>query len=154
MVATAAIATTALALALTSCSRADDGAVNVEPPSPGTAATRACERLAKDLPASLGKGLSRRQTNPASPLVAAWGSPPAILRCGVPIDPAYQPGDQVIEIEREGAKVGWYFVERSGRTVWSTPLATVHVEILIPTKYQGADLLALLTKPVGATRVL
>jgi hypothetical protein len=122
-------------------------------PTPGVSARRACEQLAQHLPDSLGKGLPRRKTTPDSPLVAAWGSPPVVLRCGVPIDPVYQAGDQVIEVEKDNGKVGWYLVKRDDRAVWSTPRATVHVELVVPTSYQGAGLLARLTPAVSALSV-
>lgn len=114
---------------------------------------RACERLTKGLPDSLGKGLSRRKTTPESALTAAWGSPPAVLRCGVPVEPGYQAGDQVIEVEAGAGKVGWYAVTRGNQVFWSTPRATVHVELIVPVKYQGAGLLARLTPAVSALGV-
>lgn len=110
--------------------------------------------IAKELPQSLGKGLSRRKTSPASPLLAAWGSPPAVFRCGVPIDATYKTGDQVIEIEAEGTKASWYAVKRGSQVVWSNPLATVHVELIVPAEYQGSGLLARLTPAVSRLRVL
>jgi hypothetical protein len=135
------------------CSHSDS-AVAVVLPNPDPAVRRACEQLAQQLPDSLGKDLSRRRTKPVSPLVAAWGSPAAVLRCGVPIEPDYQTGDQVIEVEQGAAKVGWYAVKRGDHAVWSTPRATVHVELVVPTKYQGAGLLARLTPAVSTVGVL
>jgi hypothetical protein len=106
------------------------------------------------LPKSLGEGLDRRATKPASPLVAAWGSPPVVFRCGVPVDPQYHAGDQLIEVGADGAKLSWFPAERGKRAVWSTPLATVHVELVVPLEYQGAGLLARLTPVVSTARVL
>lgn len=77
-----------------------------------------------------------------------------VLRCGVPIDPAYKTGDQVIEVEAEGKKASWYAVKRGDQVVWSTPLATVHVELIVPAEYQGSGLLARLTPAVSQLRVL
>jgi hypothetical protein len=148
-----ALAAAVLAATTLACSRGSS-AVAVAVPNPGPAARRACEQLAQHLPESLGEGLSRRKTKPESPLVAAWGSPAAILRCGVPIDPGFKAGNQVIEVERDNAKVGWYLVKRGDRAVWSTPLATVHVELVVPTRYQGAGLLSRLTPAVSQVRVL
>ena len=137
---------------MTGCTK--NAAVPADLPTPGAAAARACEQLAKDLPESLGQGLSRRKTTPESPLLAAWGSPPAVLRCGVPVDAAYKTGDQVIEVGAEGKTVDWYAVKRGDQVVWSTPLATVHVELIVPSKYQGSGLLARLTPAVSSVRVL
>ncbi|MEO6713515.1 MAG: DUF3515 family protein [Mycobacteriales bacterium] len=138
--------------AMIACSRGES-AVKVAVPEPGNAVRRACEQLATQLPDSLGGELSRRRTDPASPLIAAWGSPAVVLRCGVPIDPAYTTGDQVIEVGASGATVRWYAAERDHRAVWSTPLATVHVELSVPGKYQGAELLARLTPSVSGARL-
>jgi len=102
----------------------------------------------------LGEGLSRRKTSPESPLLAAWGSPPAVLRCGVSIDAAYKTGDQVFEVEAEGKRASWFFVKRGDHVVYSTPLATVHVELIAPPQYQGSGLLARLTPAVSSVRVL
>lgn len=128
--------------------------MKVDPPQPGAAVAQACTQLAGKLPDSLGKDLSRRATEPASPLVAAWGSPAVILRCGVPADPDYQTGDQLIEVSADSATARWFLAERGGRAVWSTPVATVHVELIVPARYQGADLLARLTPAVSSARVL
>ncbi|MEP7053945.1 MAG: DUF3515 family protein [Actinomycetota bacterium] len=148
----AALACAALVTTLACSSR--DTAVTAVPPAPDAAVLRACEQLAQRLPASIGKALSRRHTKPDSPLIAAWGSPPVILRCGVPIDPGFKPGEQTIEIQRDGAKVNWYAVKRGDRVVWSTPLATVHVEVAVPLKYQGADVIGHLTTAVSTARLL
>lgn len=139
-------------VSVAACSRSA-AAVVVNPPVPNTATRQACERLAQELPASLGKGLARRSTRPDSPLVAAWGSPPAVLRCGVPVEPAYKSGDQVFEVKSGAAKADWYAVKRGDRVVWSTPRATVHVELVVPVKYQGAGLLARLTPAVAKVSV-
>ncbi|MDQ1709444.1 MAG: hypothetical protein QOG49_829, partial [Frankiaceae bacterium] len=53
-----------------------------------------------------------------------------------------------------GESVSWFAAQRGNRAVWSTPLATVHVELLVPLKYQGAGLLARLTPVVSSARVL
>jgi hypothetical protein len=129
------------------------GAVSVAVPSVAAAVQRACERLAADLPATVGHGLARRTTKPASPLVAVWGKPAVVLRCGVPIDPEFSAGDQVIEITHDGT-VGWWANRKGSTAVWSTPRATVHVEVRIPDKYQGADILTPLTPAVSKVRLL
>jgi hypothetical protein len=129
------------------------GPVTVSVPSVSPAVQRVCERLAADLPASIGDDLARRTTQPASPLVAAWGNPAVVLRCGVPVDPDFSAGDQVIEITRDGT-VGWWANRKGDTAIWSTPRATVHVEVRIPSKYQGADILTPLTPAVSRVRLL
>lgn len=65
------------------------GAVHVAPPNPGTDSRRLCQMLAHKLPSRM-SGHDRRAVSPASPLTAAWGDPPVVLRCGVPL-PASMP---------------------------------------------------------------
>lgn len=122
-------------------------------PRPAAGVRQICERVSHELPESLGHALTRRRTSPESPLVAAWGSPPAILRCGVPIETAYKTGDQVIEVASGAAKADWYAVKRGDHVVWSTPRATVHVELVVPRRYQGAGLLSRLTPAVSKLSV-
>jgi len=122
--------------ALLGCS-GDDGArpVAVTVPSPPPPVERSCSRLAAQLPASLGEGLDRRPTEPQSPLVAAWGDPAVVLRCGVTVDEDYSPGDQLIHANSE--IVGWW-QKKTGKTVlWQTPNTTVHVELRVPASYDG-----------------
>ncbi len=153
-----AFTTAALVLAVmiapSACSRdSGTGPVSVSPPEVSAAVQRACEGLAAELPATVGDGLVRRTTKPESPLVAAWGDPAVVLRCGVPVDPDFSAGDQVIEITRDGT-VGWWANRNGDTAIWSTPHATVHVEVRIPGKYQGADILTPLTPAVSKVRLL
>jgi hypothetical protein len=122
--------------AVVACSRGDgSGPVAVSVPSAPPPVERSCSRLAAQLPASLGDGLNRRGTTPESPLVAAWGDPAVVLRCGVAVDEDYSPGDQLIHANSE--IVGWW-QKKSGETViWQTPNTTVHVELRVPTSYDG-----------------
>jgi len=122
--------------ALVACSRDDaTGPVSVALPSAPPPVERSCSRLAAQLPASLGEGLDRRPTKPESPLVAAWGDPAVVLRCGVTVDEGYSPGDQLIHANSE--IVGWW-QKKTGKTVlWQTPNTTVHVELRVPTSYDG-----------------
>jgi hypothetical protein len=149
-----ALATLTLVVATSGCG--DDGAraVKVTVPPVAPSVQRACERLAADLPPTIGNGLFRRTTSPASPLVAAWGEPAVVLRCGAPPDPSFKQGDQLIEVTTGGGKVGWW-ANRDGKDVtWSTPRATVNVEVRVPGKYQGADVLQPLTAAVSKVSVL
>ena len=140
----------ALLCALAACSGDDGkGPVSVTVPPAPAPVERSCSRLAAQLPASLGEGLDRRATDPQSPLVAAWGNPAVILRCGVTIDEDYSPGDQLIHANSE--IIGWW-QKKSGKTVlWQTPNNTVHVELRVPTSYDGhGGLLAQLSPLVEA----
>lgn len=121
---------------LAACSGGDGGGpVEVTLPQVPDAAHRSCARLADRLPASLGEGLERRETEPRSPLVAAWGDPAVILRCGVQVDDDYRPGEQLIHAN--SGIVGWWQHKTGDTVVWQTPNTAVHVELIVPTKYEG-----------------
>jgi hypothetical protein len=56
--------------------------VRVTPAGPPASVVKLCRALQAKLPATV-DGQRRRDTRPASPLTAAWGSPAITLRCGV-----------------------------------------------------------------------
>jgi hypothetical protein len=110
-----------------------------------TASAAACARFAARLPADLGDGLGRRRTTPADPHIAAYGSPPVVIRCGAPRSTVYRPGDQLFTVNG----VGWFAEERPDAVVWSLPRAFVNVSVTVPRRWTG-DRLALLTDAVHA----
>jgi hypothetical protein len=107
----------------------------VQPPKPAAQEQAWCARLAGRLPQSLGDDLDRRKTDPASPLVAAWGSPAVVLRCGVADDSGYPVGAQLLHANSE--VVGWWQSKRGGDVLWSTPTAPIRVELIVPTRYES-----------------
>jgi len=58
-------------------------------PTPTPAELAACKKLSALLPATIGDGLKSRTVQPNSPLLHAWGTPAAVLRCGVGYPPNY-----------------------------------------------------------------
>ncbi len=119
------------------CSSPPPGPVPVAVPvtaASGAAATgAACAALARALPERLG-GQLRRRTSPASARVAAWGSPPVVLRCGVGRPPGYRPPD-VIPVAVDD--VAWY-QHIGGRSVqWVTVDRAVYVELDVPKSYDA-----------------
>ncbi|MEO5874785.1 MAG: DUF3515 domain-containing protein [Streptosporangiaceae bacterium] len=108
------------------------GAVQVPTPSPSpdAAAVRLCGTL--KLPDRL-NGLDRRETDPGSPLVAAWGTPAISLRCGVarPADPATGNIAQVDTING----TDWYALPGDPPVTWTLVGRQVYVEVTIPRKY-------------------
>jgi hypothetical protein len=99
-------------------------AVRVTLPSPGSAAV--CAKLGAALPQTL-DGRKRRSTTPASGLVAAWGSPAIVLRCGVPVVPT-DAGDHITV---DG--VGWLTQgPLNGTVVWTTTDRTTGIELSVP----------------------
>jgi hypothetical protein len=99
-------------------------AVAVAVPSP--VATGACAGLAAALPHTL-DGRTRRTTAPVSTLVAAWGSPAVVLRCGVPAVHTVA-GDH---IDVDG--VSWLTPGPvNGTVVWTTTDRTTVIELTVP----------------------
>ena len=115
--------------------------MHVTLPNPPGAVAAACARLVNYLPASL-DGRRSRVVEPRSPLVHAWGSPPVILRCGVPQPAAYDPGSpQTASVD------GVIWFQRIGPTsvTWTAIRRTADVELIVPTSYdaQGGFLVEL-----------
>jgi hypothetical protein len=134
-----------LAAAAVACSGDDLPAVTVT--AAPTAFAEACGRFAGRLPNDMGEGLPRRDTEPASPAVAAYGDPPVVVRCGAPLSTAYKTGDPLINVNG----VAWFAEERGGAVVWSLPTSFVNVEVTIPSKWSG-DRLSHLTDAVKAAQ--
>lgn len=117
-------------------------------PAPAGSVTEACARLVNYLPARL-DGHGSRVVSPRSPLVHAWGSPPIVMRCGVPRPPGFSRSsplattvDGVLWFQRPGPNlVRWTAVRREA-----------NVELAVPTSYdaQGGFLVEL-SSPIKQT---
>lgn len=118
------------------------GAVRVPVPTPDPAAARICAGLR--LPDRL-HGEDRRSTEPASPLVAAWGSPAIALRCGVGRPVTLLPASELVTING----VNW-FPQPADRPITFTAVGRrAYVEVTVPAKYAPAgDVLIELTDMV------
>jgi hypothetical protein len=101
----------------------------------------ACSHLVNYLPARL-DGHHTRVVEPRSPLVHAWGSPPIVMRCGVPEPAGYsRRSPQTATVDG----VVW-FQEISGKTVtWTAIRKSAYVALIVPTAYpaQGGVLVEL-----------
>jgi hypothetical protein len=100
-----------------------------------------CARLVNYLPARL-DGQRSRVVQPRSPLVHAWGSPPIVMRCGVPEPANYDPGSpQTATVD------GVIWFQQIGRTsvTWTAIRHSTDVELIVPTSYsaQGGFLVEL-----------
>jgi hypothetical protein len=105
-------------------------------PEPGT--SQACTALSGALPDVVSDAV-RRDTEPASPHVAAWGDPAVVLRCGVPLPGDYSPDAQLLVVDG----VGWLPVDGAGGTFFTTTDRVAHVEVAVPDDYAPeADVLA------------
>ncbi|KWW99636.1 hypothetical protein LI90_1275 [Carbonactinospora thermoautotrophica] len=103
--------------------------ITVPAPPPADAA-RACAALHHALPRKL-DGQDRRRVTTDSPLVAAWGDPPIVLRCGVPVPAAYQPTSQVVTING----VDWFPEQLTRGYVFTTVGRVANVEVSVPDAY-------------------
>jgi hypothetical protein len=93
----------------------------------------ACARLVNYLPAVL-DGEHSRVVEPRSPLVHAWGSPPIVMRCGVPQPPDFDPGSpQTATIDG----VTWFQQIRSRDVRWTAIREKADVELIVPTSYES-----------------
>ncbi|KWX09858.1 hypothetical protein TR74_07120, partial [Carbonactinospora thermoautotrophica] len=72
-----------------------------------------------------------RRVTTDSPLVAAWGDPPIVLRCGVPVPAAYQPTSQVVTING----VDWFPEQLTRGYVFTTVGRVANVEVSVPDAY-------------------
>jgi hypothetical protein len=81
--------------------------------------------------------------------VSAWGSPAVVLRCGTPDDSGFPAGAQLLYANSQ--TVGWWQVERGDTVTWSTPKATVRVELVVPTSYESHGGMLALISPVIET---
>ena len=116
------------AVALSACSSGVEVAV------PSAAAGPACASAALLLPSSV-SGLTRRDTDPSSSGVAAWGDPAVIARCGVAA-----PGPTDTEcIEVDG--VGWIPQALSDGTRFTSFGTDPALEVLVPKAYAPEPLL-------------
>jgi hypothetical protein len=117
------------------------GIFTVQPPTPSGQVQQLCDHLGNHLPANLAS-LHSKVVNPRSPLTHAWGSPPVVLRCGVPSPKGYDPTSATTTAING---VRWYQVVGSAAVVWTAirpgPVAhqSVFVELAVPTSYPAAD---------------
>ncbi|MDQ1616193.1 MAG: hypothetical protein QOJ60_2132 [Actinomycetota bacterium] len=109
------------------------GVVAVAPPSPGLDVSSACGRLVRALPMVLAGGSARR-TSPKSPYVRAWGDPPLVVRCGVPIPAGLRPTSQLVVVDG----VQWYVEQHSHGVTYTTVGRAANVEVAVPDDHQQA----------------
>ncbi|GAA1574841.1 hypothetical protein GCM10009789_30360 [Kribbella sancticallisti] len=75
----------------------------------------------------------RRETEPPSPLTAAYGDPPVEVTCGV-APPAGMAEAQSQCFEVNG--VGWFAKEVGNGVIFTTIGRKVYLEIAVPVKYK------------------
>ncbi|MBD0292697.1 MAG: DUF3515 domain-containing protein [Jiangellaceae bacterium] len=106
------------------------GAVEVDPfnTEPGT--EQVCAGLQDALPDVVADAV-RRDVQPASTHAAAWGEPPIVLRCGVPLPAEYRPDVQLLDVDG----LGWFPVAGEGGTFFTLIDREPHVEVAVPDDY-------------------
>ncbi len=124
------------------------GAVDVEPHAVETGSEQACAQLLEALPDVVSDAV-RRDVDPASEQVAAWGDPPIVLRCGVPLPAEYRRDAQLLDVEG----VGWFPVDGEGGTFFTAVDRQPYVEVAVPDDYAPeavvlADLAAAVTSAI------
>jgi hypothetical protein len=95
---------------------------------PADAADPACSQVVSALPKTLLKQ-SRRDTDPKSPALAAWGDPAIILRCGVP--PPGPTTDQCTAVNG----IDWVAQPLTDGYAFTTYGRTPAVQVLVPKHY-------------------
>ena len=114
-------------------------------PTPTAAEASACRKLAALLPATIGDGLKTRTVHPASPLLHAWGTPAAVLRCGVGYPPNYPSAGGAGLIDG----ISWVSTVASDAVFYTAVEREPRVSLAIPRHYPIAfDLLVSLSDPL------
>jgi len=93
----------------------------------------ACAKVVDRLPTHL-DGHRSRVVEPTTPLTHAWGSPPIVLRCGVPRPQGYSP-TSVQTADVDG--VLWFQQVRGAVVRWTAVRRTANIELMVPTSYEG-----------------
>ena len=106
------------------------GAVSVPAHTPLPGAEQECARLVAALPEVVDDAV-RRDVEPPSSAVAAWGQPPIILRCGIVEPDGIDPTMAVLEV----GGVGWHSLPGQGGTFFVTADREPVVEVAIPDDY-------------------
>lgn len=124
------------------------GTVDVEPHEVEAGSEPGCAQLLDALPDVVSDAV-RRDVEPASEQVAAWGDPPIVLRCGVPVPTEYRPDAQLLDVE----DVGWFPVAGEGGTFFTAVDRQPYVEVAVPDDYAPeavvlADLAAAVTSAI------
>jgi hypothetical protein len=123
--------------------------VAVTPPEGLTpAALQACHALAAALPDQLDPIGGRRTVTPSSQLTAAWGDPPAGLRCGVPTPGALTPTATLVTVNG----IDWFPEELTDGYMMTTVGRVADVELTVPKgKGPAPSMAAALSGVISAT---
>ena len=142
-------------VALLAAFSAGCGAADVAAPDVSGADRRACLSLVEDLPERL--AVQQQRESEGSPLGAAWGDPPIVLRCGVGTPEDYEPFSPCQRING----VDWFVPEEQIADQDADVLLTTigrkpNVEVALPSEYRPPDAVMVDLAPAikGHTRVV
>lgn len=136
-----AVLTVAL-LSLGGCSRQ----VAVTAPTPDGATAAACAAVMAALPGVLA-GEDAREVTPDTGSTAAWGDPPIVLRCGVPVPAARAPTSLLTTVDG----VDWFAEPLTAGVLLTTDGRAVNVEVAVPEDYEPATVIGELAPAVLAS---
>lgn len=110
-------------------------------PPPQTTSTTArgmqatCRRLLRQLPNTL-DGAARNTAATRGKFIAAWGTPPILLRCGVSRPKQLAPYSTAQLIgSGDDLSVNWLPVAEGGATVWTSVDRSVYIALSVPSSY-------------------
>lgn len=132
--------TVILALALAARSRP---AGTAHAPTPGSRDVAACQRLAPQLPRTLG-GADLNSAASRPPLAISWGKPPLVLECGVPRPPQLAPYSTAQLIgSGDNLSVNWLPIPHGSATDWIVIDRSVYLRLTVPNDYATPPINAL-----------
>ena len=138
-------------LAVAACSASPDQTPDpplvLPAPSGSTpaAVAEACAALLEALPPEIDPGVERRTLADAPARLAAWGDPPIVLECGVPL-----PDRQEEQVQVNG--LAWTVRDSGAGYRWTTRELPVPVAVEIPDAYDNpAELVNPLAEPLLTT---
>jgi hypothetical protein len=73
-------------------------------------------------------------TEPRTPLVHVWGSPPIVMRCGVATPPGYDPSSALVATVNG---VRWFQHNDGDRVTWTAVRRGANIELVVPKFYEG-----------------
>ncbi len=111
------------------------GPVEVDAPELSGTAAEACADLVRSLPDRV-DGAGRTEIEPEGAPAGAWGDPPIVLRCGVPMPDAF---DRFATCQVTNG-VGWFIPQdemtgEPGPITMTTIGRDVNVEVRLPTEH-------------------
>ena len=110
-----------------------------------------CEKVSEKLPITLDSMAPRVVHGP--PFVVAWGNPSVVYKCGV-ARPAHlnaNSGSFVLDTGPAASRtVEWFPVKQKSATVWTSIDRSVYMEVTVPSKIQGSDVISTLSGVIAS----